>query len=553
MTVESAAKQLYQQQDLRDSVGEDPSYARSRSVGAYPYSKLKHESTYPYTGISFPGETKMERSSSAVTTGEATSFSSVLQGPFGEMSGQAQSEEGQSEEPYVGLPRSYRPTKGSRDGVPGPRSQGSGRPYSAPTQRNLPPAPPARGPQGGRPVGPRSYNSDVMTYEGNRPSRRPGDAKAPYDSYDRPPAPASVQTRRGQRTAEFSPFLEVIQPSDLGPGPYGTKGGATEGSLALDTNDQAQGAPSLATTKTSRPTPMRPLQTNLDEGMLDGLGNVYESYYADAKNEGEEESQVATPSSGPRSSRLASPMVPSQTQGSAAFSDAVEPGHTSLVQQNRQIIRQSIHDSIDQIPKAGGDEFTLQAQVKYEQLKEGLATITSFFEPTRDRKEISDTLKNPQKFAALSNQVKSLPGLVDDIYDMAGMIVKNEQSLRTENQMALDAYTNSVIDTLAKVTAEKTGLAMTDQLIAEGKAACRSVLQSTMGLTNGLASESQALVDRYKALDASMSALDGSLKRCAQDLNQFLVTLQSLQHRLATYESSAQETLDTLYYQNKRP
>lgn len=564
MTVESAASELYQQENLKESLGANTPYTRPGSVSAYPYSKLKQESTYPYSGISFPEETKKERSYSTSATGAATPFSTVLQGPLGDMSGQEYVEGGQGEDPHMGLPRSYRSAKGGRDGIPGPRSQGAGRPDMAPTQRNLPPAPPARNPQGGRPVGPRSYNSDVMTYEETRTSRRPGDPRAPYDPYERNQGPT---TRQGSASKQVSRPNQASGPSQAGEGqwvdrvlPYYVKvdqgfdqrsvsytsdGGPTDESLALDANYQTQEGSGLTPTKTRRKNPVRSPQYKVGEEMLDGVGNDYQQFYPEAKNEGEAETQVASPSPEPRSSRLARPLAPSQIQRSVAFSDAVAPERTSLTLQNHQRISESIHESIEKISKSGGDEFTLQAQVKYEELQRKLAEITSDLEKRIDNPKATKS-KNSTENSELMNKVKSLPGLVDDVYDMAGMIVKHEQSLRTENQTALDAYTNSVIDTLAKVTAEKAGLAMTDQLIAEGKEACWTVLQSTMGLTNGLASESKTLVDRYKALDASMSALDGSLKRCAQDLSQFLVSLQALQHRLATYESSAQMTLDKL-------
>lgn len=564
MTVESAATELYQQENLKESLGANTPYTRTGSVSAYPYSKLKQESTYPYSGISFPEEKKKERNYSTSATGAATPFSSVLQGPLGDMSGQEYVEGGQGEDPRMGLPRSYRSSKGGRDGMPGPRSQGAGRPDTAPTQRNLPPAPPARKPQGGRPVGPRSYNSDVMTSEETRTSRRPGDPRAPYDPYGRNQGPATrqgsasnqvprpnqasgpSQAGEGQRVDRVRPYyVKVDQGFDQGSVSYASDGGATDGSLAQDVGYQTQEGAGFTPTKTRRQNPVRSPQYTVDEEMLDGVGDDYKSFFPGLQNEGEADPQVASASPEPRSSRLARPLEPSQIHGPVAFSDGVPPERTSLIQQNHQRISDSIHESIEQIPKSGGDEFTLQAQVKYEELQRNLADITSDLEK-RIEKSSRNQNKNSPENNELMNKVKSLPGLVDDIYDMAGMIVKNEQSLRTENQMALDAYTNSVIDTLAKVTAEKTGLAMTDQLIAEGKEACWTVLQSTMGLTNGLASESKTLVDRYKALDASMSALDGSLKRCAQDLSQFLVSLQALQHRLATYESSAQTTLDKL-------
>lgn len=563
MTVESAATELYQQGNLTESLGANTPYTRSGPVSAYPYSKLKQESTYPYSGISFPEETKKERSYSTSATGAATPFSAVLQGPLGDMSGQEHVEGGQGEDPHMSLPRSYRSAKGGRDAMPGPRSQGAGRPYAAPPPRNLPPAPPARNPQGGRPVGPRSYNSDVMTYEDTRTSRRPGDPRAPYDPYGRNQGPATrqgsasnqvprpnqasgpSQAGEGQRADRMFPYMEVGQGFNQGSVSYASDGGPTDGSLALDTSYQTQEGSGLSPTKTRRQNPVRSPQYKADEEMLDGVGDDYKSFFPGLQNEGETDPQVASPSPEPRSSRPARPLAPSQIHGPVAFSDGVPPERTSLIQQNHQRISESIHESIEQIPKSGGDEFTLQAQVKYEELQRSLADITSDLEK-RIEKSPRNQNKNSPENNELMNKVKSLPGLVDDIYDMAGMIVKNEQSLRTENQMALDAYTNSVIDTLAKVTAEKTGLAMTDQLIAEGKEACWTVLQSTMGLTNGLAAESKTLVDRYKALDASMSALDGTLKRCAQDLSQFLVSLQALQHRLATYESSAQMTLDKL-------
>lgn len=551
MTVESAATQLDQQQDPRAFLGGNTPYARTGPVGAYPYSKLKQESTYPYSGIGFQEEAKTERSYAGLATGETTPFSAVLQGPLKDMSGQDRSDLGQGADPPMGFPRSYRTTKGGRSGMPGSRSQGPGRPYPAPSQRNLPPAPPARSSQGGRSVGPRSYNSDVMPYEETFPSRRPGDAKASYGPNDRNQVTSPGQAGEPRQKDRLLRYMEPVQDQDYGSMSYASEEGATDGSLALDSSYQTQEGSGLTPTKTRRPNPAHSPQFNPDKEMLDGVGDDYQSFYPGAKNEGEEDNQVAPPSAGPRSSRPARPMAPGPIQGSVAFSDGVASERTSLVQQNRQRISKHVNESIAQIPKSGGDEFTLQAQVKYEELKKGLATVTQFLEKPPSSKGIFSSGQKEVDSNILLNQVRSLSGLVDDIYDMAGMIIKNEQSLRTENQMALDAYTNSVIDTLAEITAEKTGLALTDQLIQESNAACQTVLQSTMGLTNGLAAESKNLVNRYKALDTSMSALDASLKRCAQDMNQFLVSLQALQHRLATYESSAQATLETMSQQDR--